>query len=100
MPELLLELGCEELPATSVEKAYTDLFFLKEVAIDLGGGVDTFQRGNIGTYKINYKGKEKIITFFDVHGKSGKSFSVLNDVRNPLMVRLFSNSEMVLQEVR
>src|SRR5579862_3913265 len=25
MPELLLELGCEELPATFVRKAYTDL---------------------------------------------------------------------------
>src|SRR5436190_9218789 len=25
MPELLLELGCEELPATFVERAYTDL---------------------------------------------------------------------------
>lgn len=82
------------------KKAYTDLYFVKQTAIDIGGGVDTFYRGNIGTYKINYKGKQRIITFFNVQGKSGKTFAVLNDIRNPLMVQLDANSQMVLKEVR
>jgi glycyl-tRNA synthetase beta chain len=43
MPELLLELGCEELPATSVRKAYTDLLngltaLLGEAGILQGAG--------------------------------------------------------------
>jgi len=33
MPELLLELGCEELPATFVEKAYSDLLALLTSAL-------------------------------------------------------------------
>lgn len=43
MPELLLELGCEELPATFVRKAYTDLLnglttLLGEAGVLQGGG--------------------------------------------------------------
>lgn len=43
MPELLLELGCEELPATFVRKAYTDLLnglttLLGEAGVLDGGG--------------------------------------------------------------
>lgn len=41
MPELLLEVGCEELPATFVRKAYTDLaqkLSLRLVELGVGGG--------------------------------------------------------------
>lgn len=43
MPELLLELGCEELPATFVQKAYTDLLnglttLLNEAGVLQGSG--------------------------------------------------------------
>lgn len=43
MPELLLELGCEELPATAVRRAYTDLLnglttLLQESGVLVGSG--------------------------------------------------------------
>ncbi|RYG25094.1 glycine--tRNA ligase subunit beta [bacterium] len=44
MPELLLEVGCEELPATFVRKAYTDLaqkLSLRLAELGVGGGEAT-----------------------------------------------------------
>lgn len=43
MPELLLELGCEELPASFVRKAYTDLVDLVEAGLREAG--IPFERG-------------------------------------------------------
>ena len=44
MPELLLEVGCEELPATFVRKAYTDLaqkLAARLAELGVGGGETT-----------------------------------------------------------
>lgn len=49
MPELLLELGCEELPATFVQKAYEDLQRAIEEGLDEAGLSFASNRPPIGT---------------------------------------------------
>lgn len=80
MPELLLELGCEELPAHSVRRAYTQLqgliaAGLKEAGID-------FQEGNppIGTPR------RLIVHFADVEARQPDS---TKEMRGPGLAAAF-----------
>lgn len=85
------------------KKNYNDLEVAKETTMDLGNGKETFQRKRVSTFKLNVKGREKIVTVFDVqntNAKSKRSFLVLNDDSNPLIVKMDAGCTLTLKEVR
>src|SRR5205085_12019473 len=52
------------------KKNYTDLATTKETTMNVGNGNETFTRKGVSTFKLNYKGKEKIVTVFEVENAS------------------------------
>ncbi|MCW3107510.1 MAG: hypothetical protein JWQ09_2016 [Segetibacter sp.] len=85
------------------KKNYTDLAEAKETIMDLGNGKETFKRQRVSTLKLNYKGKEKIVTVFGIENSNQtakKGFSVLSEGNNPLIVKMDSGWTLTLKEVR
>jgi hypothetical protein len=75
----------------------------KQTRMDLGAGTEVFTRTSTSTQKINFKGREKIITMYNVsdNGTSGTTFfSVLNDLDNPLIINMKGEMKITLKEVR
>ncbi len=83
------------------KQSYRDLAADGKTEIDFGEGPKIFNRGNTTTMKIKYKGKEKIITLFNISNQDGaiKRFSLLTDENNPLIV-VMDRPSMTLTEVR
>jgi hypothetical protein len=84
------------------KRNYEDLASDGETKMDFGGGEQTFVRGNSGILKINYKGKEKILTVYNVNAKegAGKHLMVLSEANNPLIVMMDVGWKITLKEVR
>jgi hypothetical protein len=75
----------------------------KQTTMDFGNGLDTFVRRNNSTMKINYKGKEKIITIHNIENigaGSKKRIGFLSDEKNPLIVTINAGYTITLKEVR
>ena len=76
----------------------------QKTTMDFGSGSESFIRERASTLKIKYKGKEKIITIYDIANADNgnkKTFSTLTDEQNPLIVRMNNNGyKMTLKEVR
>jgi hypothetical protein len=80
---------------------YTDLASDGEATMDFGNGKETFTRGNTGTLKINYKGKEKIITLLNAQNAGGNyKIGVMSEEKNPLIVTMDLGWKLTLKEVR
>ena len=84
------------------KKNYSDLASVGITSMNFGSGVQEYKRGNTSSAKINYKGKEKTITVFNIAPADGENpvFSVLTDQNNPLIVSLEKGAKMTLREVR
>ena len=84
------------------KKSYRELASEGSTKMDFGNGPVTFTRGNTGTLKINYKGKEKIVTLFNITSEEAGnySFGVLTDENNPLILTLNTTGKLTLKEVR
>lgn len=73
----------------------------KKTSMNFGTGTETFVREDASTLKIKYKGRSKILTTYNIANEnSGKTFSVLTDEKNPLIVSMNSGWTMTLKEVR
>ena len=76
----------------------------KKTTMNVASGLETFNRERASTLKIKYKGKEKIVTTYDIANQNAddkKSFSVLTDEQNPLIVRMsILGNTLTLKEVR
>jgi hypothetical protein len=76
----------------------------KKTTINMGSGSETFARASASTLKIKLKGREKIITTYDIVNqdvRDKKHFSVLTDEQNPLIVRMnMLGNTLTLKEVR
>lgn len=84
-------------------KNYSELAAIKETTMDLGDGKETFKRQTLTTAKLNFKGREKIVTVFlvqNTNAKFKKRFLVLTDENNPLIVQMESGWLLRLKEVR
>lgn len=87
---------------------YRDLAADGETMMDMGNGREKFIKTNTGSLKINYKGKLKIITLFNIvnegtngeHNNARKAFAVLTDLNNPLIISMDFGWKMTLKEVR
>lgn len=82
---------------------YRGLATEKQTMMDMGAGVDTFTNTNTSTLKINYKGREKIITTYKIENKSNTDeiqMQVLNELNNPLIVMMNKGWTLTLKEVR
>jgi hypothetical protein len=82
---------------------YKDIETEKQTKIDVGNGMETFVRSNNSTMKINYKGKQKIITLYNIVNQdtaNRKKIGILNDAKNPLIVNLSNGDTITLKEVR
>jgi hypothetical protein len=82
---------------------YTDIADNDEQRTDmqLNNSTEEFKRTSASTMKINYKGKEKIITLLKVKAaNSNNEFWVMNDEANPLILWWNVNGVMELKEVR
>lgn len=85
------------------QKNYTDLATAKETTMDVGHGSETFKRKGVSTLKLNYKGKEKIVTVFAITGtreNTKKEMWVLSEENNPLILKMEAGSTLTLKEVR
>lgn len=84
------------------KKNFDELDSYKSTKMDLGNGMQTFGRGDTGPVKMKIKGKEKLLTVFNVAGKGegGGAFTVLTDYDNPLILTLQSDLTYTLKEVR
>jgi len=75
--DTLLHAGTKDFKDTSIfwlsKKNYTDLAAANETTMDIGNGNETFVKHGTSTLKINYKGKEKIVTAFAIENKNEKS---------------------------
>ncbi len=81
----------------------TELLLLKETTMDMGNGMEIFYKRKTSILKINYKGKEKIITVFNIENSGAKGkiqFAVLSDQRNAMIVKFDAPFSMLLKEVR
>lgn len=82
-------------------KNMNELLLLK--ATVMGNGMEIFFKRKTSIIKINYKGKEKIITVFNIENAGEKrkiQFAVLSDQRNPMIVKFDASFSMILKEVR
>jgi hypothetical protein len=72
--------------------------------MNFGSGLEKFVRQRGSTLKIKYKGKDKIVTIYDIANEDAsgnKTFSVLTDEQNPLIVKMNSMGyKITLKEVR
>lgn len=85
------------------KSSFRDLATDQQTLMDMGNGIDTFRNTNTSTIKINYKGKEKIITVYKIENESDtgkRKFSVLNELSNPLIVTMDAGWTLTLKEVR
>lgn len=85
------------------KKNYVELVEDLASTLDTGNGEEDFVRKNTSTIKINYKGREKIITVYNVVNKAGKfkkEMAVLTDERNPLIIKMDAGWTFTLKEVR
>src|SRR5579872_5627591 len=80
MPELLFEVGCEELPAVSVRRAYTDLLDLVTEQLRLAGVLES-EGTAIGTPR------RMILTFRDVKPRQEDQ---VKDVRGPALKNAYN----------
>jgi hypothetical protein len=91
-------------PTLWLSKAnYNELATEKQTRMDVGNGLDTFVRRNNSTMKINYKGKPKIITIYNIENigsGSKKKIGFLSDPNNPLVVSVNAGYTITLKEVR
>jgi hypothetical protein len=76
----------------------------KTTTMNFGSGLEKFVRQRGSTLKIKYKGKDKIVTIYDIANEDAsgnKTFSVLTDEQNPLIVKMNSMGyKFTLKEVR
>jgi hypothetical protein len=75
----------------------------KKTTMDFGGGTETFVRENASTLKIKYKGKDKLVTVYNISNQnadSKKAFTVLTDENNPLIISMSQGGTFTLKEVR
>lgn len=83
------------------KKNYTDLAAVGVTEMNFGNGAQQYTRGNTGTLKINYKGKPRIITLFNVSApNSSNQLGILTEDKNPLIVTLNNGVGLALKEVR
>ncbi|WP_207493408.1 hypothetical protein [Aridibaculum aurantiacum] len=84
------------------KKNWRDIATVGATAMDFGNGSQQFTRVNNGTIKINYKGKPKILTLYNVTAEEGnkRSFGVLTEENNPLLVTADDGINFKLKEVR
>ncbi|HEX8334703.1 MAG TPA: hypothetical protein VF622_18920 [Segetibacter sp.] len=76
----------------------------KTTTMNLGSGSERFVRQRASTLKIKYKGKDKIVTIYDIANEDTagkKTLSILTDEQNPLIVRMNNMGyTLTLKEVR
>jgi hypothetical protein len=85
------------------KKNFLDIAADNQTKMDMGTGPETFNRTKGGILKINYKGKEKLITVYTVENENPadkKSFLVMNEEKNPLIVKMDFGWTITLKEVR
>ncbi len=85
------------------QKNFKELYYIKESQMDMGNGMESFARENTSTIKIKIKGRETLLTLFNMDNQKGKakSMSVLTDDSNPLIVRMDAGKwTMSLSEIR
>jgi len=95
------------LPDASIfwlsKKNFSELAAVKETMMDVGNGQETFKRQSVGTLKINFKGKEKIVTVYNIENtneKAKKRLTVLSEENNPLILKTDFGWQLTLKEVR
>lgn len=84
-------------------KNFKELYWVKSSIMNLGNGRETFVRKNTGVLKLKIKGKEKLITVFQIQNrgsKSRKDLMVLTEDMNPLIIKMNVGWSMSLKEVR
>lgn len=82
-------------------KNMTELYLLKETTMDMGNGPENFHKIKNSIIKINYKGKQKVFTVYNIENeKSTIHLSVINDIRNPLIVKSDGPVPFSLKEIR
>ncbi len=69
-------------------------------SMDMGSGAETFAQKNTSTMKIKYMGEEKVITYYKAIASSGNEVWVLNNIKNPLIVKMSLGWTIELKEVR
>lgn len=82
---------------------YSDLKYQHATVLDAGEGKEIYGKLGTSTMKINFKGKEKIVTIYDVQNYSQgpeKSIAILTSDNNPLMIRIEAGYRITLKEVR
>jgi hypothetical protein len=75
----------------------------KKTSMDFGEGTETFVREDASTIKIKYKGKDRILTGYNIanqNNENKKTFVVLTDEKNPLIVSMTQGGTFTLKEVR
>lgn len=83
------------------KKNMTELILLKETTMDMGNGMETFYKGKNSIIKVKFKGKERIFTLYNAENTKGNiHFSVLSDIRNPLIVNSVGPFNISLKEIR
>ncbi len=83
------------------KKNMTELISFKETTMDMGNGIETFYKGKNSIIKVKFKGKERIFTLYNVENAKGNiHFSVLSDIRNPLIVNSVGPFAISLKEIR
>lgn len=85
------------------KKNYTELQTEKVTSMDMGNGPKSYERKSTSTFKIKYKGKEKIITVYNIESSNqaaAKKLAVLNSASNPLIINVENGWTMTLKEVR
>lgn len=69
-------------------------------SMDMGNGNETYNQKSTSTMKIKYMGEEKIITYYKAIAASGNEVWVLNNSKNPLIVKMNLGWTIELKEVR
>ena len=83
------------------KKNMTELYLLKETTMDMGNGNENFHKAKNSIIKINFKGKQKIFTVYNIANEKGTiHVSVISDIRNPLIVKCDGPLNISLKEIR
>lgn len=84
------------------KKNYKEIAAAGSAMLDVGNGLQEFIKGNNGILKINYKGKSKILTLYNIAHKDTGAYNlgILTEEANPLVLTIDTGIRMRLKEVR
>jgi hypothetical protein len=85
------------------KKNYREIAAAKRTSMDMGNGATIFTRTRNTTHKINFKGKEKIVTVHEAQSQGNENknlLHILTEPENPLLVFMDLGWTITLKEVR